>query len=272
MDECVILLLILIIITTVVIFYIQEITPIVITTAALTVGAGDCSTNPNKAKKIFIGDHDKLVIDGHNMIHRLVGGHVDRSKFKQTLKDISSMIIKAFPTQSKHIVVKNPPDKYAVTPVKKNKRTKKNSKEDVPYFSELVEISKLFPNITYHLAYADEKDYKVSKVHHMSSRDDFLSIMLAKGNYVVSQDRFRDFNRFSDILPFYHYSVTDGKIHESELINPVYDYSKLDTPTVGNHFLFQIISNDTAKRLGVENGSIYLTDNNPFGCMYIIRL
>lgn len=283
MYDCIILLILIIILAVIIVFSLQTASTHAILGGAglVAVGAKECASYPNKAKKIFIGDRERLVIDGHNMIHKLAGGNIDILKFERTLKDISAMLIIAFPTQEKHIVLKNPPEKQTRlfdkikspptnTEGRRNK-TKKNSEKNIPYFRELIKISKIFPSITYHLAY-DDKEHKSSKTHHhLRGRDDFLSIMLAKGGYVVSQDRFRDFNQFSTISPFHHYSVTNGNTHEKEYIRPIAEYSRLDPPTVGNHFIFRIVSLEEADKLGIDNGSIYLTQNSVFGCMYIIK-
>jgi hypothetical protein len=281
-NQCIILLVLIIVLSTLIVFSIKTGNADIVFggTALLAVGASECrQNNPNKAKKVFIGDNERLVIDGHNMIHQLAGGHLDILEFERTLKDISAMLIIAFPTQDKHIVLKNPPEhttkifnkvKKEKSPRGESNSRKKSSEEHIPYFRELVKISKFFPTITYHLAYA--KDPKSSKkYHHLRGRDDFLSIMLAKGSYVVSQDRFRDFKHFSTIKPFKHYSVTNGSVHPKETIKPLQEYRRLDEPTVGNHFIFKIISTKESEKLGVENGSIYLTDDSVFGCMYIVR-
>lgn len=284
MDKCIIFLILIIVLAFIIVFSLQTSTTHAVLGGAglLAVGARECVSDPDKAKKIFIGDRERLVIDGHNMIHKLAGAYIDILKFERTLKDISAMLILAFPTQDKHIVLKNPPEKQTriFNKVKstthqntegKKRKSKKTSDNNIPYFRELVKISKIFPNITYHLAY-DDKEPKASKTHHhLRGRDDFLSIMLAKGGYIVSQDRFRDFKQFSTISPFHHYSVTNGKIHEKEFIRPITEYQRLDPPTVGNHFIFRIISLEEADQLGIENGSIYLTQDSAFGCMYIVR-
>lgn len=270
MDVCVVLLILIITVAAVLVFYTSRVSSAgVIGGAALIVGGrcgGSCGA-PDKTKKIFIGDRERLVIDGHNMIHMLIGNkEVNVLSFERALKDISAMLIVAFPTQDKHIVLKNPPEKHAAM-FKKIKGGKR-----MPYFQELVKISKEFPSITYHLAYGKPpKKNSAEQNHHLRGRDDFLSIMLAKGAYVVSQDRFRDFKQFSTISPFKHYSVTAGKIHPTRTIKPINEWQKLDPPTIGNHFIYKIVDIDTAHQLGVENGSIYLTDKSEFGCMYIVR-
>ena len=293
MDNCIVLLILIIVIAFLIILQVdaKAVTSVIGGGTAILAGRATrfkekpITPPENTLRKLYIGDKETLVIDGHNMIHRIAGRKLTVSEFEETLIKISNMINNAFPTQDLHIVIKNPPEdaikrfnkmkRQEGTKLQKTKKRsprKKTSEERIPYFSELVKLSKKFPRITYHLAYGKEsKAAKSPKNHYLKGRDDYLAIKLAKNSYVVSQDRYRDFNQFSTIKSFKHYSTTNGVVHDKETIRPITDWRTLNRPGLGNHFIFKIISADEAKKKDISNGGIYLTPESKLGCMYIIR-
>jgi hypothetical protein len=243
--------------------------------AGLAQSADDPGDKPGR--ELFIGDQEVLIVDGHNMIHQYAGPHLSVLEFERTLKNISAMLLLAYPTQKLHIVLKNPKastarlySKVKRTPTSKGER---NSRvKAVPYFQELVKISRGFPTITYHLAYQKDTNKKTAKKsprkHSSKGRDDFLTIWLSTrhpGAYVLSQDRFRDFKEFASIKSFTHYSV-------KRLIKPLTTHRSLVRPNLGNHYLFKFISASEARSRQIKNGAIYKNpDESAFGCMYVIR-
>jgi hypothetical protein len=292
MDNCVFLLILIIIIAGIIVFYITE-SPIpygVVGGSGFLMFANGGNDLPhfNKDKQLFIGNDVKIVVDGHNMIHRVSHNNMCTMEFEETLKDISEMLMDAFPTQDLHIVLKNPKDSIIKAfdkmkeqerqetqtdkpriPNRPNQPLKKSSEERISYFRELVTLSMLYPRITYHLAYGKEPVAKSSKSHHMKSRDDFLTIYLARNGYMLSQDRFRDFNQFSNIKPFKHYSVNNGVVQPKEIITPSAQWSQLESPNLGNHLIFEIVEKNILKKHNITNGSVYLGNNSAFGCAYI---
>jgi hypothetical protein len=292
MDNYIILLILIIIITGIIIFYITEL-PIQYGVVGggcfftFTGGSNDL-LHFDKDKQLFIGSDVKIVVDGHNMIHKVSNNNMCTMEFEETLKDISEMLMDAFPTQDLHIVLKNPKDSIAKAfnkmkeqehkqeqppnPKLSTPSLKKSSEERIPYFRELVTLSMLYPRITYHLAYGKEPTADSSKSHHMKSRDDFLTIYLARNGYMLSQDRFRDFNQFSNIKPFKHYSVVNGIVQPNEIITPSYQWSQLESPNLGNHLIFEIVEKNILKKNNITNGSVYLGNNSAFGCAYIANI
>jgi hypothetical protein len=295
MDECVILLILIVIIAAIIVFYYNNdrINNTIFGGTSLILGAKNYNINNikvDKSNRLLIADKAKLVVDGHNMIHQLKDtGNLSVIEFENALNDISKMLIDAYPTQDLHIVIKNPKDEITkiYNKLKNSKKNnpnkkltkekgiplKKTSEECIPYFRELVELSKKFSRITYHLAYSksSKKNYD-SANHHLKSRDDFLTIYLANGSYMISQDRFRDFKQFASIKPFKHYSVTNGVVHEKETIRPHSQYTSLEKPSIGNHFIFKLVTDDELRNQDIMNGSIYLTENSAFGCTYIAKI
>jgi len=287
MDECIILLILVIIVATLIVFSLSETAGQVMLGGAALLAGGKQSQSKSSFtpdRKLFISDYAKLVVDGHNMIHQISHqGKMDITKFEDTLKDISQMIIDAYPTQDLHIVIKNPSEERTKVYNKmknskknnpdlvKKKGLKKSSEERIPYFRELVTLSKKYPRITYHLAFGKESK-KAKGMHHLKSRDDFLTIYLSRNGYMVSNDRFRDFKQFSGIKAFKHYSVTDGVVRDKETIKPISQYSLLETPNLGNHLIFDVLDKKDIKQLGIQSGDIYLSEGSAFGKMYLSRL
>jgi hypothetical protein len=287
MNVCIILLILLIIVAALIVFSLGEIAvQSVIGGAAVLVGGRQSRSKitNDRDKQLFIGDYAKLVVDGHNMIHQTSRSHMDIQEFENTLKTISKMLTDAYPTQDIHVVIKNPSEARtkAFNKLKNSKKNnpdmikkkglKKSSEERIPYFREIVALSKKYPRITYHLAYGkDSKSDSNPKKHHLKSRDDFLTIYLARNGYMVSNDRFRDFSQFIGIKSFQHYSVTNGSVHEKETIKPVHHYSMLETPNLGNHLVFDIKDKKELDDIGIRSGDIYLNNDSAFGRMYLAR-
>lgn len=291
MDECLILLMLIVVVAALIIFSLTL-------KSTLVVGAGlgsvlfnsierDAIVKPKPAtvssdgkSRYFVDDNAKFVIDGHNMIYQTDPHNMNIEKFENNLHIISRMLTSAYKSQKLHIVIKNPsPARTTIydklknskkaNPTKvKKKGLKKSSEERIPYFRELVEFSKEYPRITYHLAYGkDSKD----GMHHLKARDDFLTIYLASDGYMVSNDRFRDFSQFIGIKSFKHYSVTNGYVHEKETIKPSCLFRTLQSPTKGNHILFEILDKPQMDELGVKSGEIYLNSGAKFKKMYLMR-
>lgn len=283
MDECVILL-ILIVVVTVVIFSILQSTAIVggglgsvlflaaksrpyddvlepLRTDFVNLGSVPIDAIDLSAKKNTLDINAKLVFDGHNLIHQIDPHNMNIKKFNDNLNTISEIITDAFPTHQLHIVLKNPSAACTVMFDKMNKskyKGKKSSEESIPYFRELVLFSKRYPRITYHLAYAKPDTLN------LKSRDDFLVIYLASNGYIVSNDRFRDYDQFMTIKPFKHYSVSNGVIHKKETIKPAILSKSMSMPTTDNQLLFEFVDSGTS-------GSIHLVDKHKHKIMHLVR-
>ena len=249
----------------------------------------------NKDDQLFISDHAKLVVDGHNMIHQMyANAHISVQKFEDGLKTISQMLSDSFKTQELHIVIKNPKESIAKMynklkksqeceegsskpsikcklskQSKQSKPRKKTSEERILYFRELVKLSKEYPRITYHLAYG--KEPVKSNCHHLKGRDDFLTIYLSKNGYMISQDKFRDFKQFACIKSFKHYSVTDGVVHDKETIKPINQYTILEAPSIGNHLTYSFFDKKDLDRINIKPGQIFLNNNSSFGRIYFSK-
>lgn len=274
-----ILIVLIIIVTAIIVFYLCKNTK-----SPLIIGGIAAISQIPPRNRLFIPDNEKLVIDGHNMIHDLTKGKpLNILQFEKALKDISAMLSIAFPTQKLHIVVKNPDTpliEKIYNKIKDNKEDrklsrskKKSSGERIPYFRELVKISTQFPNITYHLAYEKPKKKSFRQIpHHSKGRDDYLTIYLAKGGYMISKDRFRDFKQFGSIRAFKHYSVTNGEIHEKETIKPVTSYHDLVKPSIGNHMIYHIDTLAKLKKKRINPGEIYLDNDSVFSKVYLASL
>jgi hypothetical protein len=234
------------------------------------------------SKKLILPDNVKFIFDGHNLIHQLHGTSLSVMEFKEALKNISRIITQALPGGQLHIVLKNPNEEQTkkfneqFTQVDNDDKTtsiKKPKKNINLYFNELKTLSTEFPNITYHLAYGKEPKSKTKlppEKHHMKGRDDFLSLYLSKDGYIVSHDRFRDFSKFHDIKPFYHFSTTNGKASKKERINPKTFFENLEEPTLGTHLTYKFITSTDAKKDKITNGDVYVDKTGTNSCLYLI--
>ncbi len=228
MDLCDILLFFVIIVAIIVVVYFYPTIPIIIGGASIS-------------NRLFIPDNEKLVVDGHNMIHDIVGNkYINNDDFKKTLRQISETLSTTFPTNDLHIVIKN---------------------NDI----NTIEISEEFPSITYHVAYL--KNERATQ-HHEKARDDFLTIMLAKDGYMISKDRFRDFNKFGSIKSFKHYTIKNG-FRSVETVKPLVEYRRLDKPSIGNHFLYQFETGEKLRSMGIKSGNIYKENDSVFAKVYL---
>jgi hypothetical protein len=166
---------------------------------------------------------------------------------------------------------------------KHNDKKLKTNKRLIPYFQDLVNISKIYPKLTYHLAYGKEpSNYKSncksnskfnskSIKHYLKGRDDFLALYLSKGEYVISHDKFKDFANFSDIKPFYHFSVTNGIVHPKERIIPKTFFTSLNKPTLGSHLTYKFITKEEAVKKDIKSGEVYVDKSGTLSCMYLIK-
>lgn len=242
-------------------------------------------------KKVILSDDAKFIFDGHNLIHDIQGTSLSVNEFKEGLRKISDIISKALPNKQLHIVIKNPNEiqtelfneKFKADQKKilhdtiqnKKYKTKPKTEENIPYFKELTNLSIEYPNITYHLAYGKEpksKSILSPKKHHLKGRDDFLSLYLSKNGYIVSHDRFRDFSKFKDIKPFFHFSVTNHVIHNKERIKPKLFFDKLDEPSLGTHLTYKFITLSEAKKSKINSGDIYVDKSGSNSCLYLVTV
>lgn len=199
------------------------------------IGGGDFF-KPYISNRVFIDDNEKLFIDGNNLIHYSGGD------FNKMIKVLSKKITKYFSTQQKNIILKN-------SPVETNYKK---------YINKILKVSKEYPSIYYHIAYDD----KAKKTHTMKGRDDFLLLKLVGNGYIISNDRFRDYNDFSTILPFHYVKILNGKIVEKYLLNPKKE--KLKYPGYTKQLIY---TND--KSLKLQPGDIIKQPEYVFSTIYM---
>ncbi len=227
-------------------------------------------------KEIFINHNSKLMVDGHNLIHALSKKkHLTLLEFKNNLNQLSQILTDSlinYPNLSYNFVLKNPninmDKKYETLhdleklakPKSLDSLTKKVLKENSLYVGDLVTMSKLYPKIRYHLAYDKEK-LKNTK-HHTKGRDDLLTIYLSDGNYVISNDKFRDVNDFHEIPEFYHIEILNGKVLEREHINPK-KFVDLKKPKKGSQLNYKFIEKNDPTNINIKSGDIYLINGIP---------
>lgn len=238
----------------------------------------DILGNAELYNRLIISDNAKIVIDGNNMIHNITEqSNLKFFEFDNALRWISDILSKSLPDKDLHIVIKNPGNTSTnifneITKIdklkKKPKGQKKNPEEDIPYFRKLMDISKLYPSITYHLAYGKESKQAKTE-HHLKGRDDILTIYLAKNGYIVSLDRYRDFSKFKDIKPFNHFSVSNGTVFKKQKIIPKNIFGNLETPTVGNHIVYKFMNTKDLKKLGINSGDIHVDRTGEFSTLYL---
>lgn len=187
-------------------------------------------------KTLTISDNAKIVIDGHNLIHDLI---YDKGTFTDGLKKLSE-VLSEIPNKDIHLVLKNPNDSILASILKSDKV------KSTDYIDEILKISRDYPNLTYNLAYKKEtKTVKkeTNKDHYKKGRDDFLSIYLSEGGYIVSKDKFRDFSKFTSIKPFTHYIIKNGHIVEKKKIDPSkYISQSINKPTIGTHLYYKFVN------------------------------
>ncbi len=200
-------------------------------------------------RKLIVADNAKFVIDGNNLVHAITGKpHMTPKEFETGLRSLSWSLSNALPGKDLHVVLKNPKAISKTEDIKK-----------VEYFQHLINLSREFPAITYHLAYGHDTK-KAKDQHYLKGRDDFLTLYLARSNgYIISQDRYKDFNKFTHIKPFFHFATANGNIVHREKINPQGRLLKADKPTIGNHIMYRFISKqDLLKNPNINNGDIYV--------------
>lgn len=205
-------------------------------------------------RRIYIPDKSNIVVDGHNMIHSYFAVTNKTFDFSNGLDKISNILLTAFPNKIVHIVIKNT----------KPARKKSMPKKDI---NLLAKMSKKHPTVHYHLAYGNNK--RSSRLHHLKARDDFLAIYIASitdKSFIISKDRFRDFQQFSTIAGFKSYEVHNGIIHPEQSIKPLNIWRDLTRPSIGNHFIYRLL-----KKLPnyINNGSVYLEDDSAFATVYL---
>lgn len=208
--------------------------------------------------RLFVNPDEKIVVDGHNLIHDLHGGKITGEQFEEGLDIVSNMVVKAFPSNTIHIVIKNPNHLPEQLVSRK------------PYLDKITNISKNYPHVSYHLAY-DDKTIGSGSQHYMKGRDDFLSVYLAKNNYIVSKDRFRDFNDFDKIPTFTHYIIQDGVVNMDEKIIPKHHMGFLEKPTKGNHLIYHIGDREYFSKYDLNHGEIHKIQGDIFPKIYLMR-
>jgi hypothetical protein len=220
-------------------------------------------------KYAIIEPNSRIVIDGHNMIHSIKS--IDNNVFDDNLHYISQIISDSLPGYDLHIVIKNPNDQILNNNESFAKLTRKQMLRQ--YFMKLVEMGKKFPNITYHLAQGNEpktNEPKTNKNHYLKGRDDFLSIYLAKDQYVVSQDKYKDFSSFSNIKPFYHLSTKAGEIFKKQRIDPAAYFSQINKPTLGSHLTYEFITKEQSKKQNIKSGDIIIDTPGILTKLYLV--
>jgi hypothetical protein len=207
--------------------------------------------------RVFIGDKAELVVDGHNMVHSMLGRTYDHKDFIEKIKQLSAMLHAAFPTQCLHVVFKNPPE-----------FVERKYKADGIDFTEIIkQCSATYP-IEYHIAKGKDGSSHIQK-----GRDDFLTVYLAKRNYaktpsyIISGDKYRDFKDFMAVPAFTHIHIVDGKVKHTEELNPAELVSReeLDKPYIGNQFRFSFVSEEFIKENRLVPGGIYAADGDETG-------
>lgn len=254
-------------------------------------------------KKIIIPDDSKFIFDGHNMIHNLLGGSATKEEFTDSLKKVSHIVSQALPTHQLHIVLKNPEDRtleldgipyfkelstlskefprvtYHVAYDKQIAKTGKSPsglhikpRSKSPGGSHVKPRSKSPSGSPIKLKPLGKSSINVQHAHHMKGRDDFLSIYLTKGNnsYIVSKDRFKDFNKFASIKPFYHFSISNGSIYKNERITPKSFFNNLPEPDLGNHLTYEFIDEKKSKTDHIENGDILVNVAGNYSTIYLL--
>ena len=220
------------------------------------------SMSSTSNKHAIIEPNTTIVIDGHNMIHQLQN---DKS-FSENITYLSEIISNALHQYDVHFVIKNPNDTILKQQIK-SKQTKAQMLKE--YFEQLVTIGKQFPTITYHLAQGNEP--KTNRNHYLKGRDDFLSIYLAKDQYVVSQDRYKDFSSFNNIKPFYHLSTKAGVKFKKTKIDPKAYFTQINKPNLGSHLTYQFVTKDEATVLKVKSGDIIVEKQGSLTKLYLVK-
>ena len=194
-------------------------------------------------KLLAIPLNTTFIVDGHNMIFSLSSNSsVKLNDIFKTLNVISDLLTSGL-KYSIHIVLKN----------MKNINIK-------DYIKKITIVSKLYPSITYHIA--DDEDIDDPQ-HHMKGRDDFLTLYLSRiinNNYVISNDKFRDYKKFINIRPFTHYAIHHGEQSKPELIDPKQWFNSLNRPFIGNQIAYKIYYKDDAEKANITNGDIIASD------------
>lgn len=109
-----------------------------------------------KVAQLFINDDAKLVVDGHNLIHDLTKGRrLTTAEFATTLGMVTKLLLDALPEYDVHIVIKNPPAR-----VKQSK---------VMLTRSILQLSRKYPSVTYHIAYAAQRKCKLTSRKNVKS-------------------------------------------------------------------------------------------------------
>lgn len=178
--------------------------------------------------------------------------------FMKNLKQLSDILQQSsYPI---HIVIKNPD-------VNNDSKVKAST-----YIKDLLELSKQYPNITYHLAFDSKKILRKSD-HHLKGRDDLLAIYLSTklpNSYVVSHDKYKDFEYFKSIKQFSHFSINNGVKNKAVNINPIKYFGSIKEPNLGNQFTYEFIDNKTALARNIKNLEVYVDKPGLSSKMYLI--
>ena len=95
-------------------------------------------------KKVILPDNAKLIFDGHNLIHMLLGAKLSIDDFRNGLHKISN-VISNIKNADLHIVIKNPNEhltekfneQYEKENLNLSTKKRKSAAEKIPYFNEL---------------------------------------------------------------------------------------------------------------------------------------
>jgi hypothetical protein len=215
---------------------------------------------PRPLSRLYLDNGKSIVVDGHNLIHELTEGKpLDPLEFEKALKDISSILLNAYPDQEINIVVKNNP----------RSTTKKIDKpKTLAYFQN---ISTHFPTIKYHLAYDEHARKQKKPTHIQKSRDDFLVLLLA-GDYVITKDYYRDYKQFAQIPSFWHCHIQNGELKFEIFIKSSVRYTAIKQPTDYHHFIYEILSPEEMEERKLVSGGVYYGEGDKYAKAYFSSL
>lgn len=215
---------------------------------------------------LIISDSEKLVFDGHNMIHDYLRGPIKNAEtYDATLLAITKLVSQSLPKKEKHFVVKN--------------KDSGETRDGEDLTRRITRISKEVPDITFHVAFAKKPDDKPNAAsHYTKERDDFLAIHIAETavhshlarGYVVSHDKFRDFASFVKIAPFYDLPIKAGRTQKKKYVDPARFFDALDKPNLSDHLDFQFITREEALAIGVKSGDIRVEESNQYSIVYLV--
>ena len=173
---------------------------------------------------------------------------------------LKELIVAAFEIKEENVV-----SRVKVYYIDQDGDSVKIENEDIQqhgYIKRIIQLSKKLP-ITYHIAFDIKTTSNIE--HILKARDDFLVIYLSKDSmkdtYIISNDKFRDFNRLINVPEFKHIIIKNGSIKEEEVIDPKLFFSTINRPNISNQLYHKITTKKLAKERDISNGIILLDDN-----------